>query len=210
MSVMLDRYFVRTITQVVKKKPDGLHKWQAQAHYGGYIQCFKERLIKTDHCPYDSVWKSKTYLHNGECTSSFAMPGRRLPSCQRMKDGNYDAHTFYFSKSLDTLWPCRVYLNCKNCIATAMTCPNDTIFEERSGKCKTGKGSFSVECQIYCDSTKTDMQECTYPDMFSEETMSCENFTEVECGSRREVVDYCKVLSLSLSSNCNYQVSFLS
>lgn len=37
------------------------------------------------------------------------------------------------------------------------------------------------------------MQECTYPDMFFEETMSCKNFTDVECGSSRERFDYCLV-----------------
>lgn len=172
-----------------ENKTDGLHEWQGNA--GGYIQCFKERLVKTDHCPYDSVWKSTAYLYNGECTSFYAIPGRGLSSCEWLEDGNYDASRFYLSEGLGQLWPCRVYFNCKNGITTPLACPNGTIFEERSGKCKTGKGSFSVDCQIYCDSTKTDMQECTYPDMFSEETMSCEHFTKVECGSRREVFDYC-------------------
>lgn len=74
-----------------------------------------------------------------------------------------------------------------------MTCPNGTTLRERSGKCQTGKVFFSVDCQLYCDSTKTDMQECTYPDMFFEETMSCKNFTDVECGSSRERFDYCLV-----------------
>lgn len=101
--------------------------------------------------------------------------------------------TVYSSKNLETVWPCRVYLNCKNGKATAMTCPNGTTLRERSGKCQTGKVFFSVDCQLYCDSTKTDMQECTYPDMFFEETMSCKNFKDVEYGSSRERFDYCLV-----------------
>lgn len=176
-----------------ENKTDGLHEWQARANNGGYIQCLKERLVKTDHCPYDTIWKSNAYLYKGECTSFYAIPGRGLRSCQGMNDGNYDASIFYLSSELGQLWPCRVYFDCKNGITTPMTCPNGTTLRERM-KMSNRKGFFfSVDCQLYCDSTKTDMQECTYPDMFFEETMSCKHFTDVECGSSRERFDYCLV-----------------
>lgn len=58
--------------------------------------------------------------------------------------------TVYSSKNLDTVWPCRVYLNCKNGKPTAMTCPNGTTLRERSGKCQTGKVFYqqTVNCIV--------------------------------------------------------------
>lgn len=36
------------------------------------------------------------------------------------------------------------------------------------------------------------LTECDYPDLFSIETLKCENFTDVKCGSRYEVKWKCK------------------
>ncbi|XP_060070649.1 uncharacterized protein LOC132550573 [Ylistrum balloti] len=62
------------------------------------------------------------------------------------------------------------------------------------------------ECQLYYDCTTiqaslnvTDVEptdgvslrECEYPDLFSDVTMKCESFINVNCGKRREPVDKC-------------------
>ena len=36
------------------------------------------------------------------------------------------------------------------------------------------------------------LTECIYPDLFSEETLQCENFTNVKCGQRQEIKYLCK------------------
>lgn len=61
------------------------------------------------------------------------------------------------------------------------------------------------ECQLYynCSLTYTSvpahleqhMVECNYPDLFSEKTNQCENFTDVCCGARTEFKDKCKFAS---------------
>eukprot|EP00105_Crassostrea_gigas_P043603 XP_019927751.1 PREDICTED: uncharacterized protein LOC105340247 [Crassostrea gigas] len=58
------------------------------------------------------------------------------------------------------------------------------------------------ECQLYynCSLTYTSvpvlleqhMMECNYPDLFSENTSQCENFTTVCCGARTEIKDKSK------------------
>lgn len=40
------------------------------------------------------------------------------------------------------------------------------------------------------------LTECIYPYLFSIDTLQCENFTEVKCGSRHEEKNYCKKLEL--------------
>lgn len=36
------------------------------------------------------------------------------------------------------------------------------------------------------------MRECEYPLLFSEQTLKCENYTEVKCGNRTEYKSACK------------------
>ena len=72
---------------------------------------------------------------------------------------------------------------------------------ERDAKLVT---SHPDECQLYYDcSVKNDdvtdhleqyLQECPYPQLFSEATQKCENFTEVDCGKRTEHKSACKLL----------------
>lgn len=45
----------------------------------------------------------------------------------------------------------------------------------------------SIECHHVMHLT-----ECIYPDLFSEETLQCENFTNVKCGEREEIKYLCK------------------
>ncbi|XP_061195422.1 adhesive plaque matrix protein 2-like [Saccostrea echinata] len=68
-------------------------------------------------------------------------------------------------------------------------------------------------CQLYYDcSTKytrvptyfeQHMRECRYPQLFSEKTLQCENYTEVDCGNRTEYKSACNYLSSRCgSSHC--------
>ncbi|XP_056000588.1 uncharacterized protein LOC130048213 [Ostrea edulis] len=72
------------------------------------------------------------------------------------------------------------------------------------------------ECQLYynCSVTYTDipihseqhLQECRYPDVFSTQTLQCENFTAVCCGARKVLKDKCDYRrQLNISSTCKWQ-----
>lgn len=55
-------------------------------------------------------------------------------------------------------------------------------------------------CQLYCSSLEWSecydfsegMKECEYPQLFSTESGTCENFTDVTCGTRHEEKKGCK------------------
>lgn len=72
------------------------------------------------------------------------------------------------------------------------------------------------ECQLYynCSLTYTSvpahleqhMVECNYPDLFSEKTNRCENFTDVCCGARKEIKNKCKIFLISWKLTRQYCV----
>ncbi|CAC5391695.1 unnamed protein product [Mytilus coruscus] len=54
------------------------------------------------------------------------------------------------------------------------------------------------------------LHECPYPELFSMKTMSCQNYTEVECGSRYETKNKCDYLAISYTcvSACKQCIYF--
>nr|XP_034306554.1 uncharacterized protein LOC105340247 isoform X1 [Crassostrea gigas] len=71
------------------------------------------------------------------------------------------------------------------------------------------------ECQLYynCSLTYTSvpahleqhMVECNYPDLFSEKTNQCENFTDVCCGARTEFKDKCSYRHGNQNGYCHFK-----
>lgn len=54
------------------------------------------------------------------------------------------------------------------------------------------------------------LTECYYPDLFSTETLECENFTEVKCGNRYEVKWICKFNFMKSVKDFVVQTLFIS
>ncbi|XP_052086947.1 protein jagged-1-like [Mytilus californianus] len=54
------------------------------------------------------------------------------------------------------------------------------------------------------------LHECPYPELFSVKTLSCQNYTEVECGSRYETKNKCDYLAISYTcdSACKLCIYF--
>lgn len=76
---------------------------------------------------------------------------------------------------------------------TVVKCKNETVFHMDSGRCKPGNSSLPNSFQLYCNPRKTNVSpfpvnvaECPYPLQFSKTTGRCENFAEVNSGTRRE------------------------
>lgn len=142
------------------------------------------------------IWKSWTLPYNGTYTSVFAIPGKSLPSCAGRRNGNYDTSQFFSTGP----WLCKAYYSCNDGVTTAHVCPNGTVFDGKSGECKMGRYAFSAMCQLYCSSFEWSegydfsegMKECEYPQLFSTESATCENFTDVTCGTRHEEKEGCK------------------
>lgn len=82
--------------------------------------------------------------------------------------------------------------------ANAVKCPNGATFDLVSRSCKHGNHSIVLGCQLYCNPHfgmfvfPNNLDECPYPEQFSDVTHRCENFTKVTCGSRPQVKYYCK------------------
>lgn len=174
---------------------DGFQAWPSKpTEY--WIICYKKRLLEKGTCKEDSNWKSRTLPYNGTCTSVFAIPGESLPSCAGKPNGNFDTSQFFSSGP----WLCNAYYNCKDGVTTAHVCPNGTVFDGKSGECKMGSYAFSAMCQLYCSSLEWSdgydfsegMNECEYPQLFSSESATCKNFTDVTCGTRHEEKEGCK------------------
>ena len=61
-------------------------------------------------------------------------------------------------------------------------------------------------CQLYynCSNHVLDprfeeyMEECLHPQLFDVMTMQCQNYSDVDCGQREEVVEYCTFVNLCL------------
>ncbi|XP_061198240.1 uncharacterized protein LOC133206303 isoform X2 [Saccostrea echinata] len=113
-------------------KDDGL--WP-QPEYDGprYMICQNGRTIETGTCPRDETWSVQSFPYNGKCVHMFAIPkGYKgfgyLPSCNGTADGNYQ----YPER------PCDAYYRCDGGIASAVKCPQNTLFDILSKTCKVG------------------------------------------------------------------------
>lgn len=101
----------------------------------------------------------------------------------------------------------------KDGVTTAHVCPNGTVFNWKSGKCKIGSYMFSAMCQLYCSSFELSegydfsegMKGCQYPrQRFSSESATCENFTDVTCGTRHVEKEGCKYCIKMQRSECYF------
>lgn len=185
-------------------KADGYH--QGYQGINAYFNCFQERLLNTGTCEDDSLWNIYKIPYHGQCTNPFEVPfkdGGFLSSCEGKEDGNYRfEHDSYYRQQGDYFGfgrQCDAYYRCQRGVASAVKCPNGTVFESVSRSCKPGNHSIELGCQLYCNPNfkmwngfPNNLAECPYPEQFSDVTHRCENFTKVTCGSRPQVKDYCK------------------
>lgn len=180
-------------------KTDGYHEINNGPH--SYFNCFRERLMNMGTCDNDNVWDIKQIVYEGQCRNPYEVPykdGGLLSSCDGKKDGNY-ANDFNIRYKFGRI--CDAYYRCQGGVSRAVKCPNGTVFESVSKTCKPGNHSNGLGCQLYCNpdfktfySFPNNFAECPYPELFSEVTYRCENFTKVACGSRPQVKDYCEYL----------------
>ncbi|XP_062572209.1 uncharacterized protein LOC134234164 [Saccostrea cucullata] len=132
--------------------------------------------------------------------------GDLLSSCKQKVDGTYrftgDSGLMKFGDYFGIGRACDAYYRCDNGDITIKKCPSGTVFHADMGDCKSGNSSLPQSCQLYCNPYADDkfhdsgsfperVAECPYPLQFSERTKQCENFTDVNCASRREEKDYC-------------------
>lgn len=94
------------------------------------------------------------------------------------------------------------------------TCEKELTIEEICRTQSYYRAPHPQYCQIYYDCTtkytrvpiyfEQHMRECEYPLLFSEQTLKCENYTEVKCGNRTEYKSACQYLShrCGASSHC--------
>lgn len=200
-------------------KGDGYH--QGYQGINAYFNCFQERLINTGTCEDDSLWNIYKIPYHGQCTNPFEVPfqdGGFLSSCEGKEDGNYRfEHDSYYRQQGDYFGvgrQCDAYYRCQRGVASAVKCPNGTVFESVSRSCKPGNHSIELGCQLYCNPNfkmwngfPNNLAECPYPEQFSDVTHRCENFTKVTCGSRPQVKDYCEYLLHFIISNCIHSIS---
>lgn len=96
-----------------------------------YMICKNGRRIALKSCPSDDVWGVSSFPYNGECVHAYALPMEfnsdvgRLPSCRGTPNGNYQ----YPDR------PCDAYYKCEQGVASAVKCPNNTVFDKKKGIC---------------------------------------------------------------------------
>lgn len=193
-------------------KSDGYH--QGFQGINSFINCYKERLLNTGTCEDDAEWNIYKIPHDGKCTNPFEVlykDGGFLSSCEGKADGNYRfEHDSYYRQQGDYFRvgrQCDAYYQCRGGVATPVKCPKGTVFESVSRLCKPGNHSIDLGCQLYCNPDfkmwngfPNNLAECPYPEQFSEDTQRCENFTQVACGSRPQVKDYCEYIEQNIES----------
>ncbi|XP_062602676.1 chitin-binding domain protein cbd-1-like [Saccostrea cucullata] len=120
-----------------KRKQDGLH--QGYQGPNSYIDCFQERLINKGTCKDDKLWDIYKIPYNGKCTNPFEVPhkdGGFLSSCEGKTDGNYRfEHDSLYMGQGDYFGfgrQCDAFYRCQGGVATAVKCPNGTVFESES------------------------------------------------------------------------------
>ncbi|XP_062600106.1 chitin-binding domain protein cbd-1-like [Saccostrea cucullata] len=110
---------------------DGL--WPREYYGPIYKICQNGRTIEIGTCPRDETWGVLSFPYNGKCEHMFAIPkdyrGQGyLPSCNGTADGNFQ----YPER------PCDAYYRCDGGIASAVKCPQNTVFDIFSKTCKVG------------------------------------------------------------------------
>lgn len=113
-------------------KDDGLWLQPEKGFSPWYMICKDNRTIETGYCPVDNVWNVPSFPYLGQCVHLFAIPNEYnsngfLPSCNGKADGNYQ----YQQR-------CDAYYQCDNGIASAVKCPNGTVFDSASKTCAVG------------------------------------------------------------------------
>ena len=95
--------------------------------------------------------------------------------------------------------------------------PTSTVTEEITNtttptvaeRCQNGSTAVfphPTECQLYynCSNHVFDprfeqyMEECLHPQLFDVVTLQCQNYSDVDCGQREELVEYCTFVNLCL------------
>lgn len=184
-------------------KTDGYHRGYTSIN--SFIICFKERFMNTGMCEDDELWNTIQIIYKGQCRNLYEVPfkdGGLLSSCDGKMDGNYanDHPDLYFGGYKDYFRvgrKCDAYYRCQGEVASAVKCPNDTTFDSAGKSCKSGNHSIELGCQLYCNPNfrmfgfPNNLAECPYPEQFSGVTHRCENFTNVTCGSRPQIKEYC-------------------
>lgn len=92
--------------------------------------CLNRRTIETGGCPRDKEWNELTYVYKGQCVHRYAIPSEYnsfgyLPSCNGKTDGNYQ----YLQR-------CDAYYKCADGVASAVKCPNSTVFDAIGRSCE--------------------------------------------------------------------------
>lgn len=95
-----------------------------------YMICLNRRTIETGDCPKDKEWNEYTYVYKGQCVHRDAIPSEYnsfgyLPSCNGKTDGNYQ----YLQR-------CDAYYKCEDGVASAVKCPNGTVFDAIKRSCE--------------------------------------------------------------------------
>lgn len=114
-------------------KEDGLWPQHEREITPFYMICENNRLIYRGYCQKDSLWGIATYPYNGQCVHRFAIPKEfngYLPSCKSKADGNYQFQ--------DPTPICNAYYKCDNGTASAVLCPNSTVFDSVKRNCEVG------------------------------------------------------------------------
>ncbi|XP_062597789.1 uncharacterized protein LOC134259204 isoform X1 [Saccostrea cucullata] len=113
-------------------KDDGL--WSHPEKNGPYYMiCQNGRTIETGTCPRDETWGVQSFPFNGKCVQMFAIPKDYngigyLPSCNGTANGNYQ-----YPERL-----CDAYYRCDSGTASAVKCPQNTVFDILTKTCKVG------------------------------------------------------------------------
>lgn len=194
-------------------KTDGYHENNNGPN--SYFNCFRERLLNMGKCEDDSLWNINKIIYDGQCRNPYEVSykdGGLLSSCDGKMDGNYanELPDLYFGGHRDYFRvgrKCDAYYRCLGGVASAVKCPNGTTYDSLSKNCTPGNHSIGLGCQLYCHPNfemfgfPNNLDECPYPEQFSDVTHRCENFTKVTCGSRPQVKYYCKYC-FYWSANC--------
>lgn len=80
-----------------------------------------------------TIWNSQGFPYKGRCVHRYALPtddnpNGALPSCNGTSDGNYQ----YPDR------PCNAYYKCECGVASAVKCPNNTVFDTVKKTCEIG------------------------------------------------------------------------
>lgn len=115
-----------------KEEGNGFFQHPLHGFSPWYIFCKDNRTIDEGYCPPDYEWGIQQFPYNGQCVHLYAIPREYvssglLPSCNGKADGNYQ----YLER-------CDAYYKCENGMATAVKCPDNTVFDSSNRTCEIG------------------------------------------------------------------------